>query len=94
MRAREFIINVPINIKIDGDGKPEVDMSPIKNKLIEPEIDQEEPDDIEHDDNLEPLFVPPLQQEIELKKAAVGKNSKVIRDLVKNESRSIYRDRQ
>lgn len=26
MRAREFTINIPINIKINGDGEPEVDM--------------------------------------------------------------------
>jgi hypothetical protein len=24
MRAREFTINIPINIKINGDGEPEV----------------------------------------------------------------------
>jgi hypothetical protein len=26
MRAREFVINVPITIKINGDGDPEIDM--------------------------------------------------------------------
>ena len=26
MRAREFTINIPINIKINGDGEPEIDM--------------------------------------------------------------------
>lgn len=26
MRAREFTINVPINIKINGDGDPEIDV--------------------------------------------------------------------
>ena len=26
MKAREFTINVPINIKINGDGDPEIDM--------------------------------------------------------------------
>lgn len=27
MRAREFTINIPINIKINGDGEPEVSTS-------------------------------------------------------------------
>jgi len=27
MRAREFTINVPINIKINGDGDPEIDVA-------------------------------------------------------------------
>ena len=63
MRAKEFTINVPINIKINGDGDPEIDMP--SNK-----------DDSEPDEN--PVFVSPLQQELELKKAAAGKDSAVI----------------
>jgi hypothetical protein len=62
MRAREFTINVPINIKINGDGDPEIDVAG---------NDSEEPDE-------NPIFVSPLQQELELKKAAVGKDSAVI----------------
>jgi hypothetical protein len=62
MRAREFTINVPINIKINGDGDPEIDVAG---------NDSEEPDE-------NPVFVSPLQQELELKKAAVGKDSAVI----------------
>jgi hypothetical protein len=27
MRAKEFTINVPINIKINGDGEPEIDVN-------------------------------------------------------------------
>ena len=27
MRAREFTINIPINIKINGDGDPEIEVS-------------------------------------------------------------------
>lgn len=27
MRAKEFTINVPINIKINGDGDPEIDVA-------------------------------------------------------------------
>jgi hypothetical protein len=62
MRAREFTINVPINIKINGDGDPEIDVAG---------NDSEEPDE-------NPIFVSPLQQELELKKADAGKDSAVI----------------
>jgi len=33
MRAREFVINVPITIKINGDGEPEVGMDQDDSKL-------------------------------------------------------------
>lgn len=36
MRAREFIINVPINIKINGDNDPEISAG---NTDQEPELD-------------------------------------------------------
>jgi hypothetical protein len=36
MRAREFVINVPITIKINGDGDPEVAMDQGQDK---PELD-------------------------------------------------------
>ena len=36
MRAREFVINVPITIKINGDGDPEVAMDQGQG---EPELD-------------------------------------------------------
>ena len=74
MRAREFVINVPITIKINGDGDPEIDMG-----------DQEDPKDPkELDPN--PTMVPPLQQDIELKKAQAGKSSPVIDDLTQDEA--------
>jgi len=63
MRAREFTINVPITIKINGDNEPEID--------VPTDDDSEE----------SPVFVSPLQQELELKKAEVGKESEVIDDL-------------
>jgi len=63
MRAREFTINVPITIKINGDNEPEIDV----------------PTDDDSDES--PVFVSPLQQELELKKAEVGKESEVIDDL-------------
>lgn len=69
MRAREFTINVPITIKINGDNDPEIDM---------PSNDEQEPDE-------NPVFVSPLQQELELKKAGIGKNSSVIDDLTSDE---------
>jgi hypothetical protein len=74
MRAREFTINVPITIKINGDGDPEIDM---------PGHD----DDARPTDELDPnpVMVSPLQQEIELKKAEVGKSSPIIQDLTQDE---------
>ena len=69
MRAREFTINVPISIKINGDGNPEVDSN----------------DPAELDDN--PTMVPPLQQGIELQKAAAGKLSPVIQKLTRAEEK-------
>jgi hypothetical protein len=63
MRAKEFTINVPINIKINGDGDPEIEAGDRSNSS--------EPDE-------NPIFVSPLQQELELKKAEAGKDSAVI----------------
>jgi hypothetical protein len=63
MRAKEFTINIPINIKINGDGEPEISTG-------------QESDDSELDQN--PVMVPPLQQELELSKAEQGKSSPVI----------------
>jgi hypothetical protein len=73
MRAREFVINVPITIKINGDGDPEIDMT-----------GKEDPKDPQELD-LNPVMVPPLQQDIELKKADQGKMSPVIQDLTQDE---------
>ena len=74
MRAREFVINVPITIKINGDGDPEIDMDGAEGSKDPQELD------------LNPTMVPPLQQDIELKKAAVGKTSPVIDDLTQDEA--------
>jgi hypothetical protein len=74
MRAREFTINVPINIKISGDGEPEIDMGNDKEDAKDPS---------ELDPN--PTFVPPLQQQIELQKAEQGKQSPIIKDLTQDE---------
>lgn len=73
MRAREFVINVPITIKINGDGDPEVDMSAKDTPKDPAELDPN------------PVMVPPLQQAIELEKADAGKESPVISDLTQDE---------
>lgn len=75
MRAREFVINVPITIKINGDGDPEIDMGQ-GNKDI-----PADPSQLKQD----PVMVPPLQQQIELQKADQGKLSPVIADLTQDE---------
>lgn len=71
MRASEFTINIPISIKINGDGEPEISTS---QGADEPELDQN------------PVMVPPLQQQIELAKAEQGKESPVIDKLTANTS--------
>jgi hypothetical protein len=75
MRAREFVINVPITIKINGDGDPELEMG--QNNKDEPA----DPSQLKQD----PVMVPPLQQQIELQKADQGKLSPVIADLTQDE---------
>jgi hypothetical protein len=71
MRAKEFVINVPITIKINGDGDPEVDMD--QDARPENELDPK------------PIMVPPLQQDLELRKAEVGKTSPIIQKLTQDE---------
>lgn len=74
MRAREFVINVPITIKINGDGDPELDMGGTNDAPVDPSKPKEDP-----------VMVPPLQQQIELQKAQAGKLSPVIKDLTQDE---------
>lgn len=71
MRAKEFTINVPITISINGDEDPKISM---------PTQDQE--DDTELQQN--PVMVSPQQQELELKKAEAGKESPVIDKLTQD----------
>lgn len=73
MRAREFTINVPITIKINGDGDPEVDMQQGDDSRPVDELDPK------------PVMVPPLQQDLELRKAEVGKTSPIIQKLTQDE---------
>ena len=77
MKAREFTINVPINIKINGDGDPEIDM---------PNANDPQPGQEELDPN--PVMVPPLQQNIELKKAALGKEGDVVDKITQDRDQS------
>lgn len=73
MRAREFTINVPINIRIDGNGDPQVDMPTDKGS-----------DSVHNPDGSEkqPVMLTPQEQELELKKAELGKDSKYIDQLL------------
>lgn len=70
MRAREFTINIPINIKINGEGEPEIE-TPNQFDGQQP-LDQEE---------VSTNFIPPLQQKIELMKNAAGKGGDLIRQI-------------
>lgn len=80
MKAREFTINVPINIKINGDGDPEIDVAGEN-----PEEEQQPGQDC-MDPN--PVMVPPLQQNIELKKAALGKEGDVVDKITQDADQS------
>lgn len=73
MRAKEFTINIPINITMNSDGSIDVDTENDEDARDPEELDQE------------PIFVPPLQQEIELNKHSQGKDSKVIDKLTTDE---------
>lgn len=72
MRAREFTINVPITVTINGDEDP----------VVSTPTPQDQEDDTELQQN--PVMVSPQQQELELKKAAAGKESPVIDKLTQD----------
>ena len=67
MRAREFTINIPINIKINGDGEPEI--STAQDAAEETGVN----------------FIPPLQQKIEMMKAAAGKDSTILDQIISDD---------
>ena len=79
MKAREFTINVPINIKINGDGDPEVDVAGENPEEQQPGQDVLDPN---------PIMVPPLQQNIELKKAALGKEGDIVDKITQDRDQS------
>jgi len=66
MRAREFTINVPITISINGDEDPVISAGDQENPKDNTELQQN------------PVMVSPLQQQVELAKASLGKSSPVI----------------
>lgn len=70
MRAKEFTINVPITISINGDDEPVVSTG----EQDEPKLQQN------------PVMVSPLQQELELAKAEQGKESPVIDKMTQNDT--------
>lgn len=93
MRAREFVINVPITIKIDGDKDPEIGglesmanaFAKVAAKNTAPVKANDEPPKDPSELDPDPVMVPPLQQQIEINKAAVGKESPIIDELTQDE---------
>ena len=90
MRAREFVINIPITIKIDGDGDPVINDPAVNagdyanenpTAVKQNPLPPKDPSEL----NPDPVMVPPLQQQIEINKAAVGKTSPVIDELTQDE---------
>jgi hypothetical protein len=79
MRAREFTVNVPITITINGDEDPVVSAG-----------DQEKEPDLQKN----PVMVPPLQQHIELQKAELGKESPVIDKMTQDDNIGAEPDEQ
>ena len=71
MRMDEITINIPITIDLDG-AKPRVSVAG-KSATDDEELDQN------------PVMTSPLQQELELKKAELGKKSPVIAKMTDDE---------
>lgn len=91
MRAREFTINIPITITLNGDNDPVIstgadtdsgdkkDLNPVLMAPVEtPGSDQ----NLGDEKDLNPVMMAPLQQQLELEKAALGKKSPIINKLV------------
>lgn len=79
MRAREFLkesgrdvtINIPITIKIPhGNGDVEVDAANVQENHVGNELPPE------------PVYVFPLQQQLEIEKHKVGKRSRVLNQIL------------
>ena len=68
MNIKEITINVPITIKTDDNGEIEVGLAGQEQQ------EQEQ----EQEPQTNPVMVTPLQQELELKKAELDKESPVI----------------
>ena len=77
MRIDEVInINIPITIDLDGEGKPKVSVAG-KDAT-------DDPNDTNGDMQQNPVMVPPMQQELEIRKAEIGKESPIITKLASN----------
>lgn len=74
MRAKEFTINVPITITINGDEDPVVNAGDQTSSKPDTELQQN------------PVMISPQQQELELAKAEAGKASPVIDKLTGQET--------
>lgn len=72
MRAREFTINIPVHIVINGDEPPTI--TSVTDPSAGNSLQQN------------PVMVSPQQQELELLKASLGKNSPVIDKLTADDS--------
>ena len=72
MRIDEIVINIPITIDLDGV-KPRVNVAGQDATDDDEELDQN------------PVMINPLQQELELKKAELGKKSPVIDKMTDDE---------
>jgi hypothetical protein len=95
MRAKEFVVNVnvPIRIVLGRDGEPVIDTPEYQSATAprssdEPaapmhKIPAKNPQELD----MNPMFVPPLQQQIEIQKALAGKQSPIIQDLLQDENR-------
>lgn len=95
MRAKEFVVNVnvPIRIVLGSDGEPVIDMPDYQSAAAPRSSDKpaapmhkipaKNPQELD----MNPMFVPPLQQQIEIQKALAGKQSPIIQDLLQDENR-------
>jgi hypothetical protein len=76
MRAREFTINIPINIRLDGDGNVDLQAKKKKKGLKGWDYPDDEPEENEGPEDTTGPWVPPLQQDLEIGKALAGRKAR------------------
>lgn len=86
MRAKEFTINIPVNLRITSDGNLIGNIFNDIATLKNPELNVEEKNPYDgqkpmDQDDVKTNFVPPLQQKIELQKAAAGKDGSLVQQI-------------
>ncbi len=96
MRAREFVSNevnegstitIPITITIPTDDRdPVVNVIPTEDPTAVTPTDTSQPAADPQELEQDPMMVPPLQQEVEMDKASLGKKSPVIDKLTQDEA--------